>query len=394
MEGHWPELPSGRMEIIACGKAAGQMAAGASRHFGNAASGIVILPDSHEASYPGPPGFETIAATHPVPGERSREAAQRALDIASRLTVNDLLLFLVSGGGSSLMCLPAREVSLEEKQALTRRLLACGATISETNCLRKHISRVKGGRLAAASLAPVVTLAVSDVPGNDPSLIASGPTLEDRTTLADARTILEKYSIEPAPGIKAALGNSLNETPEFGKTRRLDRIEIVSSGMIALEAAALHCRVLGIEPRVLGDDLEGDAAELAREHAREAQALASTGERFCILSGGETTVRLSPAPGIGGRNTEYALALAIALAGDDRIWALAADTDGIDGSGGHSGAIVGPDTIRKAQDLGLDAGKYLERNDSATLFRETGCLLEEGATHTNVNDFRAILVNP
>jgi len=398
LSGHWPQPPAGRIGIIACGKAAFQMAAMASRHYGTEANGIIIcpgiIPDSHHRSFPDPPGFTTIAASHPVPDERSMAAAEMAIEFASRLTTNDLLLFLVSGGGSSLMCLPAKGVSLEEKQRLTRRLLSCGATIAEINCVRKHLSRVKGGRLAAACRAPVVTLAISDVPGNDPALIASGPTLADRSSLAEARDLLAKHAIEATRGIRAALDDPANEAPGFGEQRRWDRMEIIASGMTALEAAAVICREQGIEPRVLGEDLEGEAAELGRRHARDAIELASGGGSHCLLSGGETTVTLSSEPGAGGRNTEYALALAVEAAGDDRVWALAADSDGIDGHGGHSGAIVEPATLSKARAKGLNPVSILEKNDSATLFRETGGLFSEGATHTNVNDFRAVLVNP
>lgn len=394
LAGHWPEPPAGRIGAIACGKAAFQMAAIAARHYGVAASGLIILPRSHHSSLPDPPGFRTIAAGHPVPDECSLEAAAAALGLASRLTAIDLMLFLVSGGGSSLMCLPVNGVTLTDKQRLTRRLLSCGATIAEINCARKHLSAVKGGRLAAASGAPIVSLAISDVPGNEPALIASGPTLEDRTTLAEARDVLARYAIDPPPSIRNALQNPENETPVFGEPRKSDRLEIVASGMTALRAAAKMCREHGIEPRVLGDDLEGDAAELGRRHARQAIDLAASGERLCLLSGGETTVRLCDAPGIGGRNTEFALALAIALAGHQGIWALAADTDGVDGSGGHSGAVVRPDTLDRVRSSGLDAEACLKRNDSASLFEKVGGLFSEGATQTNVSDFRAILINP
>jgi hydroxypyruvate reductase len=285
-------------------------------------------------------------------------------------------------------------VTLEEKQALSRQLLACGAAIQEINCVRKHLSRIKGGRLALASAAPVATLAISDVPGDDPSLIASGPTVPDPTTPADARAVLARHGIEPSAGVNQAL-----QHPGTHSHARLadvtgNRFKIVASGLTALQAAAGWCRDHGIDPLVLGDQLQGEARTLALEHAAIALARSDEGKRVCLLSGGETTVALGLSPGRGGRNTEYALALAAALDGHRRIWALAADTDGIDGKGGHSGAIIGPQTLARAAAAGLDPGDFLRGNDSATFFERTGGLLAGGPTGTNVNDFRAILINP
>jgi hydroxypyruvate reductase len=292
------------------------------------------------------------------------------------------------------MCLPAMGVTLEEKQELSRQLLACGATIQEINCVRKHLSQIKGGRLALASAAPVVTLAISDIPGDDPSLIASGPTVADPSTPADARAVLAAYGIELNASGEEALSRRSNEAPYPRTDTTRDRFEIIASGMTALQAAADWCRNHEIEPVILGDELQGEARKLARDHATMAMESASAGRTICILSGGECTLTLAGRPGRGGRNTEYALALASALAGHPRIWALAADTDGIDGQGGHSGAIVGPNTLARAAAEGLDPGDYLHRNDSATFFERTGGLLTDGPTGTNVNDFRAILINP
>ena len=394
MESHWPREPSGRTAIIACGKAAFPMAEAASRRYGADCHGIVIAPQGYTRQSSIPSWFEIMAASHPVPDRRSLQAAVKSLQLARDIGTDDLLLFLVSGGGSSLMCLPSDGLSLEEKRKLNRQLLASGASISQINCIRKHLSKVKGGRLATACDARVVTLAVSDVPGNDPSLIASGPTLEDPTSLADANAIVEDLAIDPGPGITEALQNPANETPAFDQQRRADRYHIVASGRLALEAAAGRCRQQGIEAQVLGDHLEGEASALAREHARMALELAASGQSLCLLSGGETTVRLSSPSGRGGRNTEYALAMAVELEGHAKIWALAADTDGIDGTGGHSGAVIGPATLSNGQAIGLDAKAFLQSHDSATYFEAAGRLISVGPTHTNVNDFRALLINP
>jgi glycerate-2-kinase len=321
-------------------------------------------------------------------------AARAALDLASVLEDADLLLVLLSGGGSSLMCLPARGVLLEEKQALSRDLLACGASIQEINCVRKHLSRVKGGRLARSCAAPVFTLAISDVPGDDPGAIASGPTVPDASTPGDARAVLTRYRIDAPSSIHQALDSPASDAPDTERERERDRFRIVASGMTALRAAERWCKDHGISAQVMGDHLEGDAAGLARSQARQALELAESGHAACLLSGGETTVRLGPNPGTGGRNTEYALALTLALDGHPAIWALAADTDGIDGCGGHSGAVIDPHTLGRGRQMGLDARDFLRCNDSATFFRQVGGLLEEGPTGTNVNDFRAVLVSP
>jgi glycerate-2-kinase len=341
----------------------------------------------------GLPGFRCLPASHPVPDARSVAAARAALKLATGLAGNDLLLVLLSGGGSSLMCLPVAGVTLADKQSLSRQLLASGATIQEINCVRKHLSAVKGGRLARASAAPVVTLAISDVPGDDPGTIASGPTVPDDSTLADARNVLDRYRIEASAAIRAALADPDFEKPREASTD-LHRFRIVAGGMTALRAAARCCLDHGIEPMVLGDRLQGEASALACSHAEQALQLAKSGRTACLLSGGETSVTLGPESGKGGRNSEYALALAIALDGHPAIWALAADTDGIDGRGGHSGARVDPHTLARARRAGLQAGDCLRRHDSAGFFEEVDGLLVEGATGTNVNDFRAILINP
>jgi hydroxypyruvate reductase len=320
-------------------------------------------------------------------------AALAALQLVAGLGPHDLLLVLLSGGGSSLMSLPAADLTLQEKQSLTRQLLSCGATIHEINCVRKQLSRVKGGRLTQACHAPVVTLAISDVPGDDPGLIASGPTVADGTAPAEARAVLSRYGIRLTSAVEQALLSATTDPPGCRDRAARDVYRIVASGMTALQSAAAYCRDIGVEPIVLGDDLQGEARELARQHARMASGLEQPDKCCCFLSGGETTVRLSGSPGRGGRNTEYALALALALRGRPGVWALAADTDGIDGSGGHSGAVIDPLTLQRARQAGLDAGDFLARHDSARFFEAVGGLLVEGPTGTNVNDFRAILVN-
>lgn len=394
LEHHWPKPARGRTGIIACGKAAVQMAAQAVRHYGNGLEGVVIHPD-YEQILPLPLGNLTwYAASHPVPGEYSVKAAQAALEFAAGMGPEDLLLVLLSGGGSSLMSLPAEGITLAEKQDLGRRLLASGAGIKEINCVRKHVSRIKGGRLAAACKAPMVTLAISDVPGNDPSVIASGPTIEDRSTLARAREVLLRYGIKPAPSVTKALADPLSESPRFGQGCPAREFKIVAGGYTALEAAAVLCQRAGFEPILLGDWLEGEARELGKAHAKQALDQSLRKQRCCILSGGETTVSICGNPGSGGRNTEYALSLAIALGGREGIWSISADTDGIDGTGQHAGAMTDPGTLERAHNLGIDPETSLLKNDSATFFEHAGGLLIEGPTGTNINDFRAILINP
>lgn len=391
---HWPAAPRGRLAVIACGKAAAGMAAAAARHYADRCAGIVICPAGPDAESAVPHGFRLYPASHPHPDQRSVIAARAALELAAGLDRRDLLLVLLSGGGSSLMCLPAAGVTLADKQALSRQLLASGATILEINCARKHLSGIKGGRLALASRAPVQTLAISDVPGDDPSTIASGPTVVDRSTLAEARAVLRRHGIEPGPAIRQALADPANETPKPGSLGDGSRLQIVAGGMTALQAAAAWGLEHGVESLLLGDQLQGEAQALGREHARRATGLAASGRALCLLSGGETTVKVEPQPGRGGRNTEYALALALTLEGHPRVWALAADTDGIDGVGGHAGALVDPHTLERGRGRGLNAEDCLRRNDSATYFERAGGLLAGGPTGTNVGDFRAILVNP
>jgi glycerate 2-kinase len=312
------------------------------------------------------------------------------------------VLFLASGGGSALMVLPAPRIALEDKRAVTRALLRSGATIGEINCVRKHLSAIKGGRLAAAAApAPVVTLAISDVPGDDPAVIASGPTVPDPTSFADARAVLAKYAIVPPPAIQRHLAEAREESPKPGDLRLAQgRFVLVATPQQALLAAAERAQASGITPLVLGDAIEGEAREVALVHAGIARQAAAgkliAGERALplpavLLSGGETTVTVR-GKGRGGRNAEFLLALAVALQGHPQIHALAADTDGIDGTEDNAGALCGPDTNARATAAGIDLGAHLADNDGYGALNALGDLVVTGPTRTNVNDFRAILV--
>jgi glycerate 2-kinase len=339
-----------------------------------------------------------VEAGHPVPDEEGIAAAERTLKLAASAAANDIALVLMSGGASANWIAPANGISLDDKRALTRALLASGANIVEMNCVRKHLSRIKGGRLAAA-LAPaqVITLAISDVPGDDPSVIGSGPTVPDVTTLEEARAILAKRNITPPASIAAALDNAANESPKPGDPAFKNvRFEIVAKPAASLAAAAEAAKEAGYEPVLLGADLEGEAREVAREHAALAMKLKRDGKRAAILSGGELTVTIA-GKGRGGPNQEYALALAVALSGETGIAAIAGDTDGTDGGGGRAddpaGAFVDETTLSRANKLGLNPRKLLADNNSTFFFERLGDLLAPGPTFTNVNDLRTVLVD-
>jgi glycerate 2-kinase len=339
-----------------------------------------------------------VEAGHPVPDAEGIAAAERTLRLAASATENDIALVLMSGGASANWIAPAAGISLDDKRELTRALLRSGANIVEMNCVRKHLSRIKGGRLAAA-LAParVITLAISDVPGDDPSVIGSGPTVPDVTTLADAKNILEKYKIVPPVSVSAALDNAANESPKPGdKAFANTSFEIVAKPKASLDAAAGAAKQNGYEPVLLGADLEGEAREVAAEHATLAIKLKREGKKAAILSGGELTVTIK-GKGRGGPNQEYALALALALNGESGITAVAGDTDGTDGGAGRAddpaGAFVDAMTLSRARKLGLDPAGILRENNSTHFFERLGDLLNPGPTFTNVNDLRAILVD-
>jgi hydroxypyruvate reductase len=389
---HLPLPPKGRTIVVGAGKGAAAMAAAVERHWRGPLSGLVVTRYGHGVETK---RIEVVEASHPVPDAAGSAAAQRILDMVRGLTPDDLVLCLISGGGSALLALPAPGLTLGDKQAVTRALLKSGAAIGEINCVRKHLSAIKGGRLgAAAAPAAVVTLAISDVPGDDPATIASGPTVADPTSFADARAILDKYGIAGPAAVMAHLAAARDESPKPGALRLARATyRIVATPRAALEAAAGVAEGAGFAAEILGDALEGEARELGAEHARLALAFAKRGQRVCILSGGETTVTVR-GRGRGGRNAEYLLALAIGLDGAAEIHALAADTDGIDGSEDNAGAAIGPDSLARARALGIDAKARLADNDAYGFFAALGDLVVTGPTRTNVNDFRAILIEP
>lgn len=398
---------AGRTLVLGAGKAAGAMAQALERQWpaDRPLSGLVVTRYGHTP--PRPPGLahriEVVEAAHPVPDAAGLAAAQRMLAMAQGLGADDLVLCLISGGGSALLTLPAEGLTLADKQRINQQLLASGAGIGEMNCVRKHLSQIKGGRLAAACApARVVTLAISDVPGDDPSTIASGPTVGDATTCADALAILQRYGIAlPAP-VAEALARGALETPKPGDALfARHALHMVATPRQSLEAAAEAARAAGVAAHVLSDELEGESREVGKVHAALARAVAQHGQPFArpcvLLSGGETTVTLRALPpggakGRGGRAGEFCLGLAMALQGQPGVYALAADTDGIDGVEDNAGARVGPDTLQRATALGLRLSDHLDRNDAYRYFDALGDLVVTGPTHTNVNDFRALLI--
>jgi hydroxypyruvate reductase len=339
-----------------------------------------------------------VEAGHPVPDAAGLSATERVLGLAGSATADDLLLVLMSGGASANWIAPAEGLTLAEKRAVTTSLLRSGASIGEINTVRKHLSRIKGGRLAAlARPAHLVTLAISDVPGDDPAVIGSGPTVPDPSSLAQAREIVARYRLDPPAAVARALADPANETPKPGDAAfATSEYRLVARPADAFAAAAMAVRAGGYEPVLLGDRIEGEAREVAAAHARLALDLQAGGRRAVILSGGELTVTIR-GRGRGGPNQEYALALAVALEGRAGITALSADTDGTDGGSGSAddpaGAYVEPTTGARARSLGLDPAAFLANNDSTGFFAPLGDLVAPGPTFTNVNDFRAILVD-
>ena len=396
---HLPEAPVGRIVILAAGKAAASMAAAAVRHY--RAEGVAIerltgLAVTRDGYALDAAPIEVIEAGHPLPNQHGLEATARIVELARKAGSDDLVLALISGGGSANWLLPAKGVSLADKQEVTKALLRSGAGIGEINCVRKHLSQVKGGRLAkACGGARLVTLAISDVPGNDPGVIASGPTVPDMTTLADARAIVERRGLVLPASCVAALADAANETPKPGDPLFAgQRFEIIATPTASLEAAARAAETLGYAVTSLGADIEGEARDVAAEHARLALDGAKGGRR-AILSGGELTVTIR-GEGRGGPNQEYALALAITLDGAAGIAALSGDTDGTDGGTGlasdPAGAFVLSDTLAHAKANGVDPAAALAANDSTGFFEAIGDLFVPGPTHTNVNDCRIILI--
>jgi hydroxypyruvate reductase len=389
-----PQPPKGRTIVVGAGKAAAAMAAAVEKHWRGPLEGLVVTRVGHGAPTK---RIRVVEAGHPNPDAAGMAAAGEILAMVRGLTSDDLVLALISGGGSALLSLPGGEVTLADKQAITRALLKSGARIGEMNIVRKHLSAIKGGRLAiAAAPAHVVTLILSDVPGDDLSVIASGPTVADASTLGDAREALARYRIDVPPRAAAHLADPKNETPKPGDPRLL-RVEnrLVATPLGSLLAAAAKARDAGYVPLILGDAIEGEARECAIVHAGIALSAARNGEPMAapcvLLSGGETTVTIR-GKGRGGRNSEFALSLAIALDGRKGVYALAADTDGIDGFEAAAGALVTPDTLIRARALGLDARARLDDNDSYSVFAALSDLVVTGPTLTNVDDFRAILI--
>jgi hydroxypyruvate reductase len=409
-----PPPPKGRTIVLGAGKAAGSMVQAVEALWPADAplSGLVVTRYGHVP--PRPRGLkqrvEIVQASHPVPDQAGLDAAQRILALAHEATQDDLVLCLISGGGSALLTLPAEGLTLADKQRVNQQLLDSGANIGEMNCVRKHLSRIKGGRLAAACApANVVTLAISDVPGDDPSVIASGPTVPDASTCADAVAILQRYGIEVPGAIMSLLEQGALETPKPGDEIFAGHaVHLIATPQQSLEAAAEAARAAGVEAHILSDEMEGESREVAKVHAALARGVARKGQPFrkpcVILSGGETTVTLQRRreaeragssafqAGRGGRAGEFCMGLAQALQGEANVWALAADTDGIDGVEDNAGAFVAPDTLQRARAQGMKVEAYLDRNDAYGYFSALGDLVITGPTHTNVNDFRVVLV--
>jgi hydroxypyruvate reductase len=396
LDPHLPKPPRGRTFVAAAGKAAAAMAVAVESAWDPALplEGIAIIRYGH-----GLPAkrIRVIEAGHPVPDETGEAAAREILQGVKTLGDDDLLLALISGGGSSLLSLPAEGISMADLKALTAQLLRSGATIQEMNTVRKHLSAIHGGRLAAASRAPVLALIISDVTGDDPTHIASGPCAPDPSTCRDALEVLERYRISPPGAIKARLETCADETPKPGDTvfRRVEN-RVIATAHRSLEAAAQAFRKKGIEPVILGDTITGEASEVAKVMAALVREIRRFGAPFrppvALISGGECTVTVRAEGGRGGRCAEFLLSLAIELDGMEKVWGIAADTDGIDGSEDNSGAVMDPDTLARAREKGLNAKALLARNDSYRFFSALGDLVVTGPTRTNVNDYRAILV--
>ncbi len=397
-----PDPAKGRTLVLGAGKAGGAMAQALEAAWPADAplSGLVVTRYGHIPHGWRPRRLEVVEAAHPVPDAHGLAASERLLALTQGLTADDLVICLISGGGSALMSLPAPGLTLADKQAVNRALLLSGAAIGEMNCVRKHLSAIKGGRLAAACApARVLTLAISDVPGDDPAVIASGPTVADATSCADALAICRRYGIELPPAARAGLESAAFETPKPGDTRLAGQeFVMLSTPQLSLEAAAAHAREQGLDAHILSDEIEGESRVVGGVHAALARAVARRGEPFgkpcVILSGGETTVTVDAAKpsGQGGRATEFLLGCALALQGEPGVFGLAADTDGIDGVGPHAGALLTPTSLARARALGLNPQALLDAHDSASFFAPLGELLVPGPSFTNVNDFRALLV--
>ncbi|WP_375275248.1 glycerate kinase type-2 family protein [Methylorubrum thiocyanatum] len=391
---HLPSPPPGRTVVVGAGKAAASMARAVEAAWPGELSGLVVTRYGHGAPTA---RIEVVEAAHPVPDAAGEAAARRVLDRVAGLTPDDLVLCLISGGGSSLLSLPAEGLTLADKQAVNRGLLKSGASIGEMNCVRRHLSAIKGGRLAAACHpARVVTLLISDTPGDDPLDIASGPTVADPTTGADALTILDRYRIEVPDAVRAHLLSGRGESVKPGDPRLgTPEVRMVATPLMALRAAADLARQEGVPALILGDAIEGEAREVGQVMAGIARSVATHGlplaKPCLLLSGGETTVTVRGS-GRGGRNVEFLLALGVALGGQAGIYAIAGDTDGVDGIEAIAGAVLTPETPVRAAAAGLSLTDSLDRNDGHGFFETLGDGVITGPTLTNVNDFRAILI--
>jgi glycerate 2-kinase len=393
---HLPPKPTqGRCIVVGGGKSAAVMASALEDAWPDVAlEGTVVTRYGHAVPTH---RIEVIEASHPVPDENSERGAKRLLERVHNLTKDDVVIALMSGGASALLAAPVPGLSLADKQAVNRALLACGANITEMNAVRKHLSAIKGGRLAAAaSPARVVTLAISDVPGDDPAVIGSGPTVPDATTFAEVRDIIARYGITLPPAVAARLEQDADETPKPGSLTNVE-FRLIATPMMALDAMSAKARTLGLSPLILGDALEGEAAQMGIVMSGIARCVRGHGQPLhppaLLLSGGETTVTMSGnTTGEGGRNTTFLLGLAIALDGAPGIWAAAGDTDGIDGTDDIAGALLAPDTLSRARAVGFEGRAALAAHDSHGFFRAIGDLIITGPTLTNVNDIRAILI--
>jgi hydroxypyruvate reductase len=392
---HLPPPPAGRTIVLGAGKAAAAMAQEVEQHMPGPIAGLVVTRYGHAVPCR---QIEVVEAAHPVPDAAGHEAARRMLALAEGAGPDDLVLCLISGGASALLALPVPGISLDDKQALNRALLASGADIGQTNTVRKHLSAIKGGRLAAAAHpAATVTLVISDVPGDDPAVIGSGPTVPDPTSIAEALTVIERYGISEPASVLEHLRKAADETPKPGDPRLARaRTSVIATPQASLEAAAAVAREIGLTPVILGDAIEGEARVVATVMAGIALQVRRHGQPApapCVLlSGGETTVTMR-GHGRGGRNGEFLLGLAIQLNGAAGISALAADTDGIDGSEDNAGAVITPDTLARGAARGLDAKAMLADNYAYGFFSGLEDLIVTGPTLTNVNDFRAIVVD-
>jgi glycerate 2-kinase len=389
-----PEKPKGRTIVIGAGKASAAMAQAFEKYWSHPLEGLVVTRAGHAVPCM---KIEIVEASHPVPDARGLEAAERILKMVQGLTSDDLVVALISGGGSALLSLPVEGVTPEEKRAVNKALLASGAPIGEMNCVRKHLSRIKGGRLAlAASPARVVTLAISDVPGDDLASVASGPTVPDPTTFEDALAIIKKYELQLPTSVMAHLESERGETPKPGnKSFANTETHCIASPQLSLLAAAEVARKAGYGPLILGDAIEGEARDVGTVLAGIALQAARFGQPVkppcAIISGGETTVTVR-GNGTGGRNVELLLSMALKLHGHAHVHALSADTDGIDGGAEVAGALINPTTLARARSLALDPAAMLSNNDAHSFFAKLGDQLITGPTLTNVNDFRVMLV--